>query len=86
MTDIGSTITVLCWLSNPYVFNVFVFLWMEWISYDNFITMVVDSLRFVGHALGLDCIAFTMVQHISQSNRRFVSESGLDLERYDSEG
>ena len=51
-------------------------------SYDNFITMVVDSMRFVGQALGLDCVAFTMMQHISQSNRRFVSESGLDLERY----
>lgn len=50
-------------------------------SYDNFISMVADSMKFVGKALGLDCIAFTMVQHLCQTKRSFVSDSGLTLER-----
>lgn len=44
--------------------------------------MVADSMRFVGNTLGLDCVAYTMVQHLCQSHRSFVSDSGLDLERY----
>ncbi|CAM9931475.1 unnamed protein product, partial [Ectocarpus sp. 12 AP-2014] len=51
-------------------------------SYDNFISMVADSMKFVGKTLGLDCMAYTMVQHLCQSNRSFVSDSGLDLERW----
>lgn len=50
-------------------------------SYDNFISMVADSMRFMGNTLGLDCVAYTMVQHLCQSNRSFVSDSGLDLEK-----
>ncbi|CAN0534905.1 unnamed protein product, partial [Ectocarpus sp. 8 AP-2014] len=33
-------------------------------SYDNFISMVADSMKFVGKTLGLDCMAYTMVQHL----------------------
>lgn len=50
-------------------------------SYDNFISMVADSMRYVGNTLGLDCVAFTMVQHLCQTNRSFVSDSGLTLEK-----
>ena len=50
-------------------------------SYDNFISMIADSMRYVGNTLGLDCVAYTMVQHLCQSNRSFVSDSGLDLEK-----
>lgn len=50
-------------------------------SYDNFISMVADSMRYVGSTLGLDCVAYTMVQHLCQTNRSFVSDSGLTLEK-----
>lgn len=52
------------------------------ISYDNFITMLADGLRYVGDSLGLDCVAYTMIQHLCQSNRSIVSDSGLTLERW----
>ncbi|CAM9707019.1 unnamed protein product, partial [Hapterophycus canaliculatus] len=37
-------------------------------SYDNFISMVADSMKFVGNTLALDCVAYTMVQHLCQTN------------------
>lgn len=43
--------------------------------------MLADGLRYVSDSLGLDCVAYTMVQHLCQSNRSIVSDSGLTLER-----
>lgn len=38
-------------------------------------------MRYLG-IIALDCVAYTMMQHLCQTNRSFVSDSGLTLERY----